>query len=590
MSHFGVVVMLLVLLVIHQICLAYAISVHLHPNHESEGSVNLSKLKDVTTNADSWTITASNQCGMHMKIALGVEFAFHPTETTTLSMDIGSKSDIDNDELMITFGQTASNSYFGLYLALDGKNDHKIYPGSQQNPGGYCDSTNPYEQSYADGDAQELALTVSCGGPKFNERMLAIMGGKQAFVTAANIQFPLTLILENHPGTGGYLLFTYMDRGTSPVSCGYVQMLADTTMDIYLAADDNDNSVEITYINITREYQSPIDPSTNLSDNPSGNPTNNPTKIPTIHPTKNPSTNPTMYTINNPTNNPTNNPSTTTNPATNNPTTNPSMYPIKAPTMNPTQSPTNNPTNGPAPNPSQSTSLSSNPTDDPFAAVSVAPSANPISTDAPLSTSRSVYDGITSTSVTNIVTSNSETKHQIITTIEPFQYKEESQAVVIVRTLVICLGALIAMGCVCIGCQHLCQKYGKAYKIDVGNIQKDNMNHRKREMAPDDNIEPNLQIAEVHNEQMDDNYDMVGIEKGEGAMVAMVDGYGKESLMIQDDASDDHDDMAVTEEGNNIEQDGETNVAADEFIIQGDEDSHEGANEKGTSTGNTSTA
>eukprot|EP01083_Nonionella_stella_P025261 69597_1 len=108
-----------------------------------------------------------------------------------------------NNELMVTFGQPANNWYFGLYLALDGKNSHKIYPGDKQNDGGYCDDTYPYEQSYATGDVQDLALAVTCGGPNTNERALGIIGGKQAFVTAANIQFPITLILENHPAGSG---------------------------------------------------------------------------------------------------------------------------------------------------------------------------------------------------------------------------------------------------------------------------------------------------------------------------------------------------------------------------------------------------
>eukprot|EP01084_Bolivina_argentea_P162850 283362_1 len=343
------------------------------PNFKDNGATVITL--DAYEWPDRWLLYSNRGC--ELQLTLNSSWGFHPTENTTLTIEVYADTDTGYSTqfhyLMLAFTQTHTK-YFTTRISLNESNDdHRIYP--------LCQSIQPYDQTYATGNVRTIVDAYSNTLSQFGKASLDADNDYFNPLLAVNerhVEAPLTFILFNNP-MDNYLLFTYTNPNAIARSCGYVKMDSNKEMNIYFAADSVYSYVDINSIHITHTYEFT---------------TNNPTMIPTSNPTVHPTINPTIYPTINPTIIPTNYP--TFVPITINPTINPSINPTKTPTMTPSL------------NPTQYTNIPSNiptvtPTEYPTMNPSFIPTNNPIHP-------QSVVDDITTTLVNNDINANNKNK------------------------------------------------------------------------------------------------------------------------------------------------------------------------------------
>eukprot|EP01083_Nonionella_stella_P011764 33381_1 len=216
-------------------------SAYLTPNAPSNNGAFISVLKDVTT-TNKWQIHVSDLIGFHLQLTLDQTYAFHNTENSSLTINIGSNtapSDLDL-EFIVSFSQS-QDKYVTYVINLDTASDyptnHSVYPN--------CQESSPYTV-LANGNIEEL-----CNQDNTNEREHKVTneGQKVGFVSRYVVQFPMSFTLTNYPGS--HTLITYDDEGlVTQASCGFVGFDTGVPLMIFFAGEDVAEVLNISFVEI----------------------------------------------------------------------------------------------------------------------------------------------------------------------------------------------------------------------------------------------------------------------------------------------------------------------------------------------------
>eukprot|EP01083_Nonionella_stella_P153086 491366_1 len=298
---------------------------------------------DCNINENEWQLSVSNRGnayeGFHLQIDLDNSWGFHSTKPSTISLTMHGTHDgttsLGSSDLDPVFSFSVNNAkYITVWPTFDNRFPNLIYPSSNT-----CEayhSTNPTTK-LANGDIKQCVAQTTCFGEQ--ERAHKATGGDMhGYMNPKrdppDNAWPTTITLTNDPINNELRVQLNTPSWSSPQGCAYGEPFSTNLgLQIYMAADEEDEHIEFTQFDISYAYDDTPAPSrrpsqptpmpsfTTNAPTTTRMPTVKPTQYPTLQPSYYPSVNPTQY-----------------------PTLQPSYYPTTSPTHDSTLNPSRPPT------------------------------------------------------------------------------------------------------------------------------------------------------------------------------------------------------------------------------------------------------